>query len=229
MSVRKFGAGQSVKRVEDIRLVMGEGRYSSDACDRGGLKAAFVRSPYGHARFSIDDLGEVQAMPGVRAIYTAKDVAGLGGLPCLAPVKNSDGSQTPLKPYPIIADGEVDHVGDIVAMVVAETVQQARDAAEAVSVNWESLPSVIEMEDAVRPGASLVFAEAPGNVAYDTHIGDKAKADAIFARAPRKASSKDRQPARRRQLHGAARRTRRYRQGDRRNHARTRQPGRAYH
>jgi carbon-monoxide dehydrogenase large subunit len=188
MSVRKFGAGQSVKRVEDVRLVTGQGRYSSDACDAAELRAAFVRSPYGHARFSIGDLANVLALPGVRAVYTAKDFAGLGGLPCLGPVKNSDGSQTPLKPYPVVSDGEVDHVGDIVAMVVADTVQQARDAAEAVPVDWDSLPSVVDMEEAVRPGAALVFAHAPGNVAYDTHIGDKTKTDAIFSRAPRKAS-----------------------------------------
>ena len=121
MSVRKFGAGQSVKRVEDVRLATGQGRYASDACDGAALKAAFLRSPYGHARFSIGDLSQALAMPGVRAIYTAKDFAGLGGLPCLAPVPNSDGSQTPLKPYPVLAEGEAQHVGDIVAMVVAES------------------------------------------------------------------------------------------------------------
>jgi carbon-monoxide dehydrogenase large subunit len=190
MSVRKFGAGQSVKRVEDVRLVTGSGRYATDACEGPALRAAFVRSPHGHARFKIGDLAAVRAMPGVRAVYTAKDFAGLGGLPCLAPVKNSDGSDTPMKPYPIMAEGQVDHVGDIVAMVVAESLAQARDAAEAVTVDWEDLPAAVDMEAAVRPGAPLVFAGAPGNVAYDTHIGDKAKTDAIFAGAPRKASIK---------------------------------------
>ena len=190
MSVRKFGAGQSVKRVEDIRLVTGQGRYSSDAADEAALKAAFVRSPHGHARFTIGDLTEVLAMPGVRAVYAAKDFADLGGLPCLAPVKNSNGSQTPLKPYPVIADAEVQHVGDIVAMVVAASAAEARDAAEAVPVAWEALEAVVDMEAAVERGAPLVFAEAPGNVAYDTHVGDKAKTDAVFAIAPRKASLK---------------------------------------
>ncbi len=190
MSVKKFGAGQSVKRVEDIRLVMGQGQYSSDASDGSALKAAFVRSPHAHARFTIGDLAEPAAMPGVRAIYTAKDFAGLGGLPCLAPVKNSDGSQTPMKPYPVLASGEAHHVGDIVAMVVAQTVAQARDAAEAVAVEWEALDPVVDMEQALRSGASLVFDAAPGNVAYDTHVGDKARTDAIFARAPHKARVK---------------------------------------
>jgi carbon-monoxide dehydrogenase large subunit len=188
MALKKFGAGQSVKRVEDVRLVTGGGRYASDACEAAGLKAAFLRSPYGHARFSFGDLADVRAMPGVRAVFTARDFAGLGGLPCLAPVANSDGSQTPMKPYPVLPDGEADHVGDVVAMVVAQSAAQARDAVEAIPVDWEALPALVDMEEAVRPGAALVFDGAPGNIAFDTHIGDKAKTDAIFASAPRKAS-----------------------------------------
>jgi carbon-monoxide dehydrogenase large subunit len=190
MSVRKFGAGQSVRRVEDIRLVTGQGRYASDACETSSLHAAFVRSPYGHARFRLGDLDAVRAMPGVRAVYAAVDFAGLGDLPCLAPVKNGDGTQTPMKPYPVLAKDEVHHVGDIVAMVVAETVTQARDAAEATSVDWDGLPAAVDMEAAITPSAPLVFAGAPGNVAYDTAIGDQATADAVFARAPRRASLK---------------------------------------
>jgi carbon-monoxide dehydrogenase large subunit len=187
MSVRKFGAGQSVKRIEDIRLVTGQGQYASDACEPAALRAAFVRSPHGHARFTLGDLAAVCAMPGVRAVYGAADFAGLGDLPCLAPVKNLDGSQTPLKPYPVLAKEEVHHVGDIVAMVVAETATQARDAAEAVPVDWDDLPAAVDMEAALAPSAPLVFAGAPGNVAYDTAVGDKAAADRIFALAPRKA------------------------------------------
>ncbi len=188
MSVRKFGAGQSVKRVEDIRLITGQGSYASDAADAGALKAAVVRSPYSHARFSLGDLAEVSAMPGVRAVYAAKDFAALGDLPCLASVDNADGSPPKLKPYPVMAGSQVDHVGDIVGMVVAETASQARDAVEAFPIEWEALPAIVDMEAAVQPGAPLVFEDAPGNVAYDTAIGDKAKTDAIFARAARKAS-----------------------------------------
>ncbi len=190
MSVRKFGAGQSVKRIEDIRLVTGEGHYASDACEPAALRAAFVRSPHGHARFTLGDLAAVRAMPGVRAVYGGADVAGLGDLACLAPVKNSDGSQTPLKPYPVLAKDEVHHVGDIVAMVVAETIAQARDAAEAVPVAWFALPAAVDTAAALASGAPLVFAGAPGNVAYDAAVGDKAKADAAFATAPRKVSLK---------------------------------------
>ena len=190
MSVRKFGAGQSVKRIEDIRLVTGQGQYATDACEPAALRAAFVRSPHGHARFAFGDLAAVRAMPGVRAVYSAADFAALGDLPCLGAVKNLDGSQTPLKPYPVLAKDEVHHVGDIVAMVVAETITQARDAVEAVPVEWDALPAAVDMEAALAPGAPLVFAGAPGNVAYDTAVGDQANADAVFATAPRKVSLK---------------------------------------
>ena len=183
MKPTKFGVGQSVKRVEDIRFVSGRGAYASDAVDKAELKAVFLRSPYGHARFRIDDVAAARAAPGVRAVYVASDFVDLGDLPCLAPVANSDGSNTPMKPYPVMASGEAHHVGDIIAMVVADTTIKARDAAERISVTWEELPAVTDMEEALRPGAPLVFAGAPGNVAYDGHIGDKQAADQVFAGA----------------------------------------------
>ena len=183
MKPTKFGVGQSVKRVEDIRLITGQGNYASDAVDKAELKAVFLRSPYGHAKFRIDDVEAARAAPGVQAVYVASDFADLGDLPCLAPVANADGSNTPLKPYPIMAADEAHHVGDIVAMVVADTALQARDAAELISVTWEDLPAVTDMEAALRPDAPLVFTGAPGNVAYDTHIGDKQETDKAFAGA----------------------------------------------
>ena len=183
MKPTKFGVGQSIKRVEDVRLVSGRGNYASDAVDKAELKAVFLRSPYGHAKFRIDDIEAARAAPGVRAVYVASDFAALGGLPCLAPVPNADGSKTPLKPYPVMAADEAQHVGDIVAMVVADTTLQARDAAELINVTWEDLPAAIDMEEAIRPGAPLVFAGAPGNIAYDTHIGDREETDAAFAGA----------------------------------------------
>ena len=128
MRPTKFGVGQSVKRVEDIRFVSGRGNYASDAVDKAELKAVFLRSPYGHAKFRIDDIEAARAAPGVRAVYVASDFANLGDMPCLAPVANSDGSNTPLKPYPVMASDEAHHVGDIIAMVVADTALEARDA-----------------------------------------------------------------------------------------------------
>ena len=100
-----------------------------------------------------------------------------------APVGNSDKSNTPLKPYPVMASNEAQHVGDIVAMVVADTALEARDGAELISVTWDALPVVIDMEAALRPDAPLIFAKAPGNVAYDTHIGSKEETDKAFAGA----------------------------------------------
>jgi aerobic carbon-monoxide dehydrogenase large subunit len=183
MRPTKFGVGQSVKRVEDIRLISGLGNYASDAVDKAELKAVFLRSPYGHAKFRIDNIEAARAAAGVRAVYVASDFSDLGGLPCLAPVPNADGSKTPLKPYPVMAADEAHHVGDIVAVVVAATTLEARDAAELIGVTWEELPAAIDMEEAVRPGAPLVFAGAPANIAYDTHIGDKQECDKAFAGA----------------------------------------------
>jgi carbon-monoxide dehydrogenase large subunit len=180
MQVRKFGAGQGLKRVEDVRLVTGAGRYSTDASEEARLRAVFLRSPHGHAKFHIDDIEAACALAGVRGVFVAKDFSGLGGLPCLGVVRNSDNSLTPLKPFPVMSAEEVHHVGDIVAMVVADTAAEAKDAAEAIGVTWDELPAVTDPEAAVRPGAPLVFKGAPGNVAYDTFIGDKAKADAVF-------------------------------------------------
>src|ERR1700692_1927728 len=119
MSPTKFGVGHSVNSVEGVRLVSGQGNYASDAADKAELKAVFLRNPYGHAKFHIDDVEAARAAPGVRAVYVASDFANLGDLPCLAPVSNSDGSDTPLKPYPVMAADEAHHVGDIIAIVVA--------------------------------------------------------------------------------------------------------------
>src|ERR1700749_4706380 len=122
MRPTKVGIGQSVKRVEDIRFVSGRGVYASDAVDKAELKAVFLRSPYGHAKFTVDDIEAARSAPGVRAVYIASDFADLGTLPCIAPVGNADGSNTPLKPYPVIASDEAQHVGDMIAMVVADSV-----------------------------------------------------------------------------------------------------------
>ncbi len=183
MKPTKFGMGQGVKRVEDIRLVTGSGNYTSDASEAASLRAVFVRSPHGHASFRIRDLDVARAAPGVRGIFVASDFPHLGGLPCMAPVANADGSMTPLKPFPVMSSSEVHHVGDIIGMVVADTAAQARDAAELIVVDWEDLPAVVDMEKAIEPDAPVVFAGAPGNVAYDAELGDKQKTDAAFASA----------------------------------------------
>jgi aerobic carbon-monoxide dehydrogenase large subunit len=183
MKAMKFGVGQAVKRVEDVRLISGAGAYTSDYAPAGALHACFLRSPHAHASFAFGDLAAAMAMPGVEAVFTAEDFAELGDLPCLGPVENSDNSTTPMKPYPVLARGETHHVGDAVAMVLARTQALARDAAEALDVDWSPLAAVAEMSAAMAPGAPQVFSGAPGNVAFDAHIGDEAAADAIFRTA----------------------------------------------
>ena len=208
MKPMKFGVGQGVKRVEDVRLISGRGNYASDAVEGAELRAVFLRSPQGHAKFLIEDIEAARAAPGVRAVYVASDFADLGGLPCLAPVANSDGSKTPLKPYPVMAEN-----GSIMSATSSRwrsprRASLARDAAELIGVAWEELPAAVDMEEAVKPGAPLVFAGAPGNVAYDAHIGDKQKTDAAFEAAAHTVPHQNRQSAGGGQLHGAAQRGR---------------------
>ena len=183
MSAMKFGVGQPVRRIEDDRLVRGAGRYTSDLAPENALHAVFVRSPHAHARFAIAGRQPAAAVPGVQAVYLASDFIDLGDLPCLASVPNADGSKTPLKPYPVMAGDEAHHVGDIVAMIVGRSELAARDGAERLAIDWEPLPAVVDTLDALRPDAPQVFAGAPGNVAFDAHIGDRAKTGEAFASA----------------------------------------------
>ncbi|RBP16368.1 xanthine dehydrogenase molybdenum binding subunit apoprotein [Roseiarcus fermentans] len=185
MTVMKFGVGQPVRRVEDDRLVRGEGRYTSDLAPDGALHAVFVRSPHAHARFFAHGRDRAAAVDGVEAVYLASDFADLADLPCFGLVANADGSKTPSKPYPAMARDEAHHVGDIVAMVVARSEFAARDGAEGLAIDWEPLPAVAAAVDALRPEAVRVFAGAPGNVAFDARLGDAAKTDEAFAAAAR--------------------------------------------
>jgi aerobic carbon-monoxide dehydrogenase large subunit len=181
----KFGIGQPVRRVEDVRFITGRGNYTSDYRPAAALQVAFLRSPHARAQFSFTDLETARSMPGVAAVFTAEDFSDLGDLPCLAPVENYDGTMTPLKPYPVLPRDEVHHVGDLVAMTVAATAHQARDAAEAIGVEWTPMPAVANLEDAVAPGAPQVFSGAPGNLTFEAHIGNSAKTDEAFSRAAR--------------------------------------------
>ncbi len=184
----KFGIGQPAPRIEDPRLVTGHGRYTDDILPAGCTHGVVVRSPHAHARFTMGDLADVRAMPGVVLVLTHEDVSRYGGLPCGAPATNSDGTQMKLPPYPLLADGIARHVGDAVAFIIAETEAQARDAAEAMPLEWETLPPAIGIHGAERAGAPLVWEEVSGNVAFDCHEGDKAATDAAFAKAARTVS-----------------------------------------
>ncbi len=175
----KFGVGQSVLRKEDDALIRGKGRYTDDHSPAPALHALMLRSPHAHAKFTID-VTRARGMPGVALILTAAEVADLGDLPCLFNLE-TDPFTGP--PYPILARDEVRHVGDAVAFVVADTIDQARDAIEAIDVNWTPLPSVVGVVNAVKPGAPLVWPDKAGNVLFDVPIGDKAATDAAFANA----------------------------------------------
>ena len=175
----KFGVGQSVLRKEDDALIRGKGRYTDDHSPAPALHALMLRSPHAHAKFTIN-VTKARGMPGVALILTAAEVADLGDLPCLFNLE-TDPFTGP--PYPILARDEVRHVGDAIAFVVADTIDQARDAIEAIEVNWTPLPSVVGLVNAVKPGAPLVWPDKPGNVLFDVPIGDKAATDAAFAKA----------------------------------------------
>lgn len=181
MSVPKFGIGQAVKRKEDDALLRGEGRYVADVPIAGVLHAAMVRSPHPHASFSIGDLGTVRAMPGVRLVLTAADVAQLGPLPTPGVIS----PDIVVPPYDILQRDTVRYVGDAVAFVVADTLAQARDAAEAIAIDWQPLPHVVGAEAALATGAPLVWRDRPGNVAFTAALGDEAATRAAFAKAAR--------------------------------------------
>jgi carbon-monoxide dehydrogenase large subunit len=179
------GIGASVKRREDLRFLSGRGNYTDDINRPGQVHAVIVRSPHPHARITAIDTAAAKSAPGVVAVFTGEDLAAenIGGLPCGWQVKNKDGSPMAEPPHPVLAIGKVRHVGDPVAVVIAETKAQARDAAELVSVSYDVLPAVATVEAALKPSAALVHDDVTGNVCYDWHIGDKDATEAAFAAA----------------------------------------------
>jgi carbon-monoxide dehydrogenase large subunit len=179
MAPIKFGVGQSVLRKEDDALIRGKGRYTDDHAPQPALHALVLRSPHAHAKFTIN-VAPAGGLPGVATILTAEDVGELGDLPCLF---NLEENPFTGPPYPILARDVVRHVGDAVAFVVAETLDKARDAIEAIEVNWTPLPAVVGVANAVKKGAPQVWAEHPGNVLFDVPIGDKKATEAAFANA----------------------------------------------
>ncbi len=177
--------GESVRRKEDYRFLTGAGQYTDDVQMAGMTYAYFVRSPHAHAIIKGIDKSAALAAPGVIAIYDGADVAAdkIGGLPCGWLITSTDGTPMKEPAHPILANGKVRYVGDHVAMVVAETYEQARNAAELVNVDYEALPSVVDVRDAMKAGAPAVHTEAPDNNCYRWAIGDKAQTDAAFAQA----------------------------------------------
>jgi carbon-monoxide dehydrogenase large subunit len=181
----KFGLAQPVRRVEDPRLLKGNGRYTDDISLPGMLWAAVLRSPHAAAKLGAIDTAAAMAVPGVVAIYTGADLEadGIGGLPCAIPLKNRDGSPRFDPPHPVLAQGAVRHVGDPVAFIVAETQKAARDGAEAVTVDYDVLPSVTDLATTTDASEPAVWPDAKNNTCFDWDVGDKAKVDELFASA----------------------------------------------
>ena len=161
-----FTLGQSVIRREDQRFLTGGGLYAENTAPRDALAVLFVRSPHAHARIVGIDRSAAPALPGIAAIYTARDTAadGLGHLPAISEIKDPDGNRHREPARLPMAVGKVRHVGDIVAMIVAGTLDQARDAAEALGIGYEELPAVVTSEQAMAAGAPLVHDDVPGNL-----------------------------------------------------------------
>ncbi len=181
----KFGVGQPVPRKEDPKLLRGEGRYTDDINLPGQAYAVMVRSTHAHGRIRAIDTDAAKSMSGVLGVFTGTDLiaAGLGNMPSGTAFKNRDGSEMPKPAQPPLTIDKVRFVGDPVAVAVAETAQQAKDAAEAVFLDIDPLPAVTTAREAVSAGASLVHEATPGNVILDFHHGDTEAVAAALAKA----------------------------------------------
>jgi aerobic carbon-monoxide dehydrogenase large subunit len=179
------GLGRSLNRLEDARLLTGRGSFMDDLNLPGELHAHMLRSPHAHARIRAIDTAAARHGPGVVAVLTGADLAadGAGIVAASSSIKNKDGTPIRLSRRPALAIDRARHVGDTVALVVAESLDAARNAAEAIEVDYELLPSVVDAAAAAKPGAPLVWDHIPANVALDWQMGDKAAVDAAFARA----------------------------------------------
>jgi carbon-monoxide dehydrogenase large subunit len=174
--------GKSVERREDYRFLTGNGQYTDDITLPGQSFAAFLRSPHAHARIRAIDTAAARAAPGVLAVFTGKDVAGVNGLPCGWLINSIDGTPMKEPKHPIIAEHKVLHVGDQVALVVAESLAQAKAALNLIDVDYDVLPAVADTATAAG-NATAVHDIAPDNVCYTWALGDKAGVDAAFAKA----------------------------------------------
>ena len=181
----EHGIGASVKRKEDLRFLTGKGHYLDDINRPGQAFAYFLRSPHANAKFKKIDTKAAAKAPGVVAILTGADVEadGLGGVICGWTITSNDGSPMKAPVHPVLAKDTARYVGDAVAVVIAETTAQAKDAAEQIKVDYDAQPAVTAPAAALEKDAPQVHDDAPGNLCYDWAIGDKDATDAAFAKA----------------------------------------------
>jgi aerobic carbon-monoxide dehydrogenase large subunit len=179
------GIGAAVRRKEDFRFITGHGQYTDDIHRVGETRAAFVRSPHAHAKIKGVDVTAAKKLPGVIDVLTGAQLAAdkIGNLICGWMVHSKDGSPMKMAPHPALANEKVCHVGDAVAVVIAETQAQARDAAEKVRVDYEPLPAVTDPGKTQDKGAPQIHADVANNTIYQWHIGDPEVADAVFKAA----------------------------------------------
>src|SRR5436190_19569903 len=188
MAVTERMFGKSIKRREDPRFITGRGNYVDDLKLPGITYAAFVRSPHANARIGAIDVTAAKSHPGVVAVFTGKDMTGVNSLPCGWDLRKEKGipgvvEDLAMVPHMPLTSDVARHVGDPVAVVIADSQDAALDAAEKVNVTWEPLPSVTATEKAIAPGAPKVHEVATGNVAFKWALGDAAATDAAFKRA----------------------------------------------
>ena len=179
------GLGKSVRRREDFRFITGAGTYTDDINRPGQAYAVFVRSPHAHAAINSIDIAAASAAPGVVAIFTGKDLAAdkIGGLICGWMIHSKDGSPMKAGAHPALAVEKVRYVGDSVAIVIADSLNQARDAAELVGIDYAELAANADPARAADPSQAQLHAEAPNNIVYQWHLGDSASVAAAFAKA----------------------------------------------
>ncbi|MGL5448026.1 MAG: xanthine dehydrogenase family protein molybdopterin-binding subunit, partial [Rhabdaerophilum sp.] len=179
------GIGARVERKEDFRFITGKGNYTDDINRPGQAYAFFLRSPHAHANIKAIDAKKAGKMPGVLAILTGDDLATdkIGGLICGWMIHNKDGSPMKAGAHPALAQGKVRYVGDHVAVVIAETLAEARDAAEAIKVSYDVLPAVVDLASATKKGQPAIHEASADNQVFDWHLGDKATTDAAFKKA----------------------------------------------
>jgi carbon-monoxide dehydrogenase large subunit len=186
----RFGAGQPVKRLEDLRLLTGKGQFIDDKPEEGALWLYVLRSPHAHAKIVSIDVKGASEMPGVEAVYTGADLIkdDIGTIPTLAIFKRPDGSPMTVPPRRLLAHEVVRFAGEPVAAVVAGSRAQAQSAAEAIAVAYEVLPAVVDPIEATKLGAPVVWPEAPDNIVAAMSYGDAAKVEDVFANAAHKIS-----------------------------------------
>src|SRR5436190_2342188 len=179
------GIGASVRRKEDFRFITGKGQYTDDISRPGETRALFLRSPHAHAKIKKIDPAAARTMPGVLAVLTGAELAAdkIGNLICGWMIHSKDGSPMKMAPHPALAVGKACYVGDPMAVVIATTLAQARDAAEKVKVDYAVLPAVADPAAAQKPDAAQIHDVAPNNTIYQWHLGDPKAVEAAFKTA----------------------------------------------